>query len=148
MPMSMARNLATNLGLSVGKDSIISNMHLQSIFNGWLAEISKFHILAAVITCPQPLDSDSSIIFISKLVKEESENESLEEDGEALGVKNDIERWSWTLKVSLQWISLADHYSITCKGTQLYLNPPIFVKQSFTDLMASSEHYDHSRTIG
>jgi hypothetical protein len=40
--MSAARDLATDLGLSVGEDSAISNAHLQSVFNGWLAENKSF----------------------------------------------------------------------------------------------------------
>src|ERR1700734_3445519 len=78
VPMSVARNLAIDLGLSVGDDTIISNAHLQSVFNGWLAENNKFHILAAAVTWPQPLDSDSGIIFISKFGKGQPENEILE----------------------------------------------------------------------
>jgi hypothetical protein len=80
--------------------------------------------------------------------KGESENESLEEGGEALGVKNDIERWSRTLKVPLRWVSLPDHYGITRRGTRPRLNPPVFVKRSFADIMASSERNNRSRTIG
>jgi hypothetical protein len=67
---------------------VISNAHLQSVFNGWLAEKNKFHILAATISWPQPLDNDAGIVFISKFGKGQLENESLE-DEEALEVKND-----------------------------------------------------------
>jgi hypothetical protein len=145
--MSVARDLATDLGLSVGDDSVISNAHLQSVFNGWLAENNKFHILAAAITWPQPLDSDSGIIFISKFGKGQLENEILE-DGEALEVKNDIEGWSQTLKLPLRWVSFADHCGITRRGTQPRPNPPVFVKRSFAELMASSDRYDRFRTTG
>jgi hypothetical protein len=145
--MSAARDLATDLGLSVDDDSVISNAHLQSVFNGWLAANNKFHILAAAITWPQPLDSDSGIIFISKFAKGQLENE-ISEDGEALEVKKDIEGWSQALKLSesLHWVSFADHCGITRRRTRP--NPPVFVKRSFAELMASSDRYDRSRTTG
>ena len=65
------------------------------MFNGWLANNNKFHILAAGITWPRPIDDDFGIIFISKFVKGR-EDGNLEEDEEALEVKNDIEGWSPT----------------------------------------------------
>ena len=144
--MSTARDLATDLGLNVGDDSIISNAHLQSVYNGWLAENNKFHILAAVITWPRPLDSDSGIVFISKFARGQPENDTLEEDKEALEVRNDIEGWSQTLKLPLRWVSFADHYGITQRGTWPRPNPPVFVKRSFAELMTSSDCYNRSRT--
>jgi len=145
MPMSVACSLAANLGLWVGEDSVIGNVHLQSIFNGWLAENNKLHILAAAITWPRPLDSDSGIVFISKFVKGKREDEIVE-DGEALEVKNDIEGWSHPLKLPLQWISFADHCGITYRGTRPRPNPPVLVKRSLAEIMASLDHYYRSRT--
>jgi hypothetical protein len=63
-----------------------------------------------------------------------------------LEVKNDIEGWSQTLKLPLRWVSFADHYGITRRGTRPRPNPPVFVKRSFAELMASSDRYDRSRT--
>jgi hypothetical protein len=140
--MSAARDLATDLGLSIGDNLIISNAHLQSVYNGWLAENNKFHILVAVITWPWPLDSDSGIVFISKFAKGQPENDTLEEDKEVSEVKNDIEGWSQTLRLPLRWVSFTDNYGITHRGIQ----PRLFVKRSFAELMASSDRYDHSRT--
>ena len=145
MPMSVARNLAIDLGLSVGDDTIISNAHLQSVFNGWLAENNKFHILAAAVTWPEPLDRDFGIIFISKFVKGRRENENLEEDGEAREVKNDIVGWSQTLKLPLQWASFADHRGITRRGTRPRPNPPVFVKRSLAEMLEFSGRF---RTTG
>jgi len=135
--MSIARDLATDLGLSIGDDTIISNAHLQSIFNGWLAENNKYHILAAVVTWPRPLDSDAGIIFISKFIKGGPEDESLEEDTESLAVKKDLEGWSQRVRLQPQWASFADYYGITFMGTRPRLNPPVFVKQTFAEMMAT-----------
>lgn len=144
MPMSAARDLATDLGLNVGEDSAISNAHLQSVFNGWLAKNKKFHILAAAITWPRPL-GDAGIVFISKFGKGQLENEIFE-DGEALKVKKEIEGWSPTLKLPLRWISSADHRGITLGGTRPRPNPPVFVKRSFAEMMALADRYNRTRT--
>jgi hypothetical protein len=149
VPMSVARDLATDLGLSVGDDTIISNAHLESGFNGWLAEHNKFHILAAAITWPRRLDSDFGIIFISKFAKGGPEAERLEEDDEALQVRNDLEGWSRKSKLQLQWASLVDNHNITLRGTRPRPNPPIFVQRSLAEMMAFARSPgNHFRTTG
>jgi hypothetical protein len=54
VPMSVVHDLATDLGLRVGDDSIISNAHLQSVYNGWLAKNlwGVGHCFAQQDTCP------------------------------------------------------------------------------------------------
>jgi hypothetical protein len=149
LPMSAARELATDIGLSVGDDTIISNAHLESGFNGWLAAHNKFHILAAAVTWPRRLDSDFGIIFISKFERGGPEGESLEEDEEALDVKNDLEGWSRNSKLQLQWASLPDHYGITLRGTRPRPNPPVFVKRTLADMMATARsQVDRFKTTG
>lgn len=146
VPMSAARDLATDLGLNVGEDTPLINARLQSVFNGWLAENNKSHILAAAITWPRRLNSDAGIIFISKFGKGQLEN--VLEDGEALEVKNDMERWSQTLKFPLQWITIADRTGITRWWTCPRPNPPVWVKGTFAEMMERSRHNRSLRGIG
>lgn len=144
VPMSAARDLGTDLGLNVGEDFSLIYVHLQNVFNRWLAENNRFHILAAIITWPQPLGSDAGIIFICKFVQGQLENEILE-DAEALEVKNDIERWSQTLKLPLRWISFADHRGITRRGTRPRPDQLLYVQGSFAEIMA---RYNRSGATG
>lgn len=141
VPMSVARDLAIDLGLRVGEDSLISNALLHHAFNGWLTENNKFHILAATITWPRRLDSDTGIMFISKFEKEPLEK-GIWEDEEALKVKNDIKGWSPTLKLPLQWISFADHYGITRRGIRPRPNPLVYVKRTLAEILASAQRYN------
>ncbi|KIL63702.1 hypothetical protein M378DRAFT_654743 [Amanita muscaria Koide BX008] len=141
--MSAARDLATDLGLNVGDDTPLINARLQSVFNGWLAENNKFHILAAAITWPRRLDSDAGIIFISKFG--EGQLEDVLEDEEALKVKNDMERWSQTLKLPLQWITIPDRTGITRWPRP---NPPVYVKRTFAEMLEISRHNRSLRGIG
>jgi hypothetical protein len=136
--MSVARSLATNIGLIVGEDSVIGNAHLQSTFNGWLADTKKFHILAAAITWPRSPDVVNvfGIVFISKFVTGQRVDEILE-DGEALEVRNDIEGWSPNFELPLQWVSFVDHHGITYRGIRPRPDPPIFIKKSLPELIAS-----------
>lgn len=144
--MSMARELATDLDISVDEDTIISNSHLEGKFNDWLFKNNKsnINILAAAITWPRHLDDDFGIIFISKFVNEGWEAEALEEDDEALKVKKIIEGWG-QISLQLQWAWLVDTYGITRRGTRPRPNPPKYVKRSWEEIM---EIADRSLTLG
>ena len=137
IPMSVARSLATNIGLIVGEDSVIGNAHLQSTFNGWLADKKKFHILAAAITWPpRSPDSVFGIVFISKFLTGKRVDEILE-DGEALEIRNDIEGWSPNLELPFQWVSFVDHHGITSRGIRPRPDPLVFINMSLPELIAS-----------
>ena len=137
MPIAIARELGNHLGLRVGDDTMIFNVHLQSIFNNWLAENQKFHILAAAISWPSLEDgSDYGIIFISKFVRGGSADESLKEDGKALDVKKEIKGWDLSRELQLQWVSFPDRYGITMRGTRPRLNETVLIRRSFDEMMA------------
>ena len=136
MPIGIARELSIHLGLRIGDDTMIFNVHLQSIFNNWLAKNQKFHILAAAISWPSLEDgSDYGIIFILKFVREGSD-ESLTEDGKTLDVKKEIEGWDLSCELQLQWASFPDHYGITMRGTRPRLNQMVLIQWSFSEMMA------------
>lgn len=137
MPIGIARELGNHLSLHVGDDTMIFNVHLQSMFNNWLAENKIFHILAAAISWPSLEDgSDYGIIFISTFVRGGSADESLKEDGKALDVKKEIEGWNLSLEMQLQWASFTDRYGITMRGTRPRLNQTVLIRRSFDEIMA------------
>jgi hypothetical protein len=120
MTYATAHQLASNLGIDIGRDTGLHNARMEYPFNNWLSDQGMLHVKSASV--PWPVDTPSSqmgLMFISHfrrwVMGESLELVQREQD---LEVRKWLEESGGVEPKHLQWVSLLDTYRVCLNGTK------------------------------